>query len=364
MKYESTFFSANGITEHFYALTSVPGADFPTEAKALLRSYRDLANGTTPVFLRFHVSDVTNQAALLRELVGPAPSIVGQPPAGSGKIAIEAYHLSGNGFSVSRHGGCTELRLKNYRQLFFHAENLAAKGSGPQMKEEFDHAEKLLREQGGTPEKNLQRTWIYCRDIDNNYAGLVQARRDVFRQYGLTENTHYIASTGIEGQSDPPDRLVRMDSFALFGHRDEQIEYMQALDHLSPTHLYGVTFERGTRILYGDRSRYWISGTASIDSAGRIVHPGSVAKQAERMTENVEALLRNHRGGLADLKQAVVYLRDSSDAPVVDAVLKERLSPDTAVLMVKAPVCRPGWLVEMEGVAVNASGNPQFKEFA
>ena len=185
--------------------------------------------------------------------------------------------------AVLAYGDQVELRLKNYRQLFFRTETLSSRGSGPQMREEFEAAERLLRREGGSVAENLQRTWIYCRDIDNNYAALVAARRELFRQYGLTESTHYIASTGIEGMPDPFDRLVRMDSFALFGHRPEQIEYLQALDHLSPTHVYGVTFERGTRIVYGDRSHYYISGTASIDREGKIVHPGDVFRQTGRL---------------------------------------------------------------------------------
>ena len=32
--------------------------------------------------------------------------------------------------------------------------------------------------------------------------------------------------------------------------------------------------------------------------------------------------------------------------------------------MVRGSVCRPGWLVEMDGIAVNSRGNPDFKVFA
>ena len=189
------------------------------------------------------------------------------------------------------------------------------------------------------------------------------ARRELFRQYGLMPGTHFIASTGIEGMSDPHDRLVRMDSFALFGHRPEQIEYLQAPGHLSPTHVYGVTFERGTRIVYGDRSHFYISGTASIDREGKIVHPRDVRRQTERLVDNVEALLAGRGAVLADLKQAVVYLRDPTDRETVEAVLARRLSPDTARIMVRGAVCRPGWLVEMDGIAVNAGGDSRFERF-
>ena len=363
MAIQSTFSVPGGVSEFFYAMSSVPGRSFREEAEELLARYREAAAGTVPVWCRFHLSDIANQAQELRELSGDADAaLVGQPPVGNARIALEAYHLSPGPETIRLENG-TELRLKHYRQLFFRTGTLTARGSGPQMREEFETAERLLARYGGTVAENLQRTWIYCRDIDNNYADLVSARRELFRKYGLTENTHYIASTGIEGMSDPHSRLVRMDSFALFGHVPEQIEYMQALDHLSPTHVYAVTFERGTRIVYGDRSCCCISGTASIDRNGGIVHPRDVEKQTQRLIENVEALLRNHGGSLADLKQAVVYLRDPADAAAVEAVLCDRIPDETARIMVKGSVCRPGWLVEMDAIAVNANGNPAFKRF-
>lgn len=73
---------------------------------------------------------------------------------------------------------------------------------------------------------------------------------------------------------------------------------LYARDYLNPTYEYGVTFERGVRVDYGDRSHIFISGTASIDNRGRVVHAGDVRRQTERMWENVEALLRE--GGRDD----------------------------------------------------------------
>ena len=47
--------------------------------------------------------------------------------------------------------------------------------------------------------------------------------------------------------------------------------------------LYKGTFEQGTRLVPGDRSLCFISGTASIDSKGQVVHPFDVTKQTERL---------------------------------------------------------------------------------
>ena len=121
-----------------------------------------------------------------------------------------------------------------------------------------------------------------------------------------------------------------------------------------------MAFERGARIVYGDRSHYFLSGTASIDAEGNIVHPGDVARQTARTLENMNALIERNGGSLSDLKQAVVYLRDWADRETVSRRLME--SPLAAVphLLLKAPVCRPGWLVEIDGIAVNGAGDGAF----
>jgi enamine deaminase RidA (YjgF/YER057c/UK114 family) len=58
----------------------------------------------------------------------------------------------------------------------------------------------------------------------------------------------------------------------------------------------------------------------------------------------------------------VVYLRDIADYDIVRSLYEERF-PDKPVVIVHAAVCRPGWLVEMECMAVKAQAKPEFPEF-
>ncbi len=346
MKQQTGFFSANGNNESFLALYSVPAATFECEAEELLIRYLEYITGSHAVLLRFHLSDIANQADILRNLLEKYrisnASLVGQTPVNGSKIALEAWLCAGEAAADSVH-------IVN-----FPFSGLA--GSDKQMYHEFATLADALPA-GQDIELNVVRTWIYCRDVDNNYAGLVKARKEFFNKIGLTEKTHYIASTGIEGQSAEPHRLVYMDSLVWPGIKREQIEYMQAIEYLSPTHIYGVTFERAVKITSGDRAHFFLSGTASIDKNGMIVHPGDVKAQTLRTLENMTALLENHGGKLADLKQAVVYLRDIADYETVKAVVEEKIGSHCAFLMVHAPVCRPGWLVEIEGIALNDKGN-------
>lgn len=350
--------------EAFFCGTVEPRADFYAEVKELiLQTLSEVPEGFTPVWFRFHVSDIANQEDILRRVLNDldcrcAVAVTGQAPLCGAHAGLEAY-FSRNNVSYPE-PGMTELGEKSYTHLFFNTRELTTRGSGPQMEEEFLQAEKIISSRGGNIPGNLQRTWIYCRDIDNNYADLVTARKNLFTERGMTADTHYITSTGIEGLAHPHYRLVRMDSMALFGHTPEQIQYLYAPEHLSPTHIYGVTFERATRIIFGDRSNYYISGTASIDKEGQVVHLQDVEKQTLRLLENVDALMKEGGGSLADLTQAVVYLRDPADYERVKKIIDSALPAATPRLIVRGSICRPTWLVEMDAIGVNANGDNRF----
>ena len=84
------------------------------------------------------------------------------------------------------------------------------------------------------------------------------------------------------------------------------------------------------------------------------MYPGDVVKQTERMLENITTLLANANMTWQDVKTGTVYLRDAADAEAVSAVLDKLLPPELPRIMVSAPVCRPGWLVEMECFGVRS----------
>ena len=141
-------------------------------------------------------------------------------------------------------------------------------------------------------------------------------------------------------------------------------KFLYALDHLSPTALYGVRFERGTKLLWGDRAHFIISGTASIDREGQVLFTGDVRRQTARVMENVGALLAEQGGKISNIKWGTLYLRDIADAAIVlEELAKGGLAPEIPLVVLKAPVCRPAWLVELECIAVKAENNP-FPVFA
>ena len=219
-----------------------------------------------------------------------------------------------------------------------------------------------LAQEGCTLADNCIRTWLFVNDIDNNYGGVVRARNQVFFTQGLTTDTHFIASTGIGGRQQNPQVLMQLDNYAIAGISGEQVKHLYAPTHLNRTSDYGVSFERGTRVDYGDRCHVFISGTASINNKGMVVHPRNVLNQAERMKENVEMLLKEAECTFEDVAQIIVYLRDGSDYRIISKWVEKNFK-DTPHVIVKAAVCRQEWLIEMECIAVRKISDTRFDNF-
>ena len=351
----------NGLTEYHTTLqVQDTSLSFENQLDAILKAYSAETAGKEVLLRRFFLSDPANQEARLdkslADLPAAATSIIGQPPLNGAKIAAWIYAVEGGECEggVFSHNG--------YRHLWTGSMISGRFQSEAQTADIFEAYDATLSKIGMNVAGNCIRTWLFVRDVDTNYAGVVKGRRDYFDRIGLTPDTHFIASTGIAGFSADPRQVVRMDAYAISGLKEEQIQYLHAYDHLSPTALYGVTFERGTAVTYGDRKHVFISGTASIDKEGRVVHVDNPEKQAERMLENVEVLLKEAGAGFKDIAYSIVYLRDAADYPCVRALL-QRSCPSLVPIYVLAPVCRPAWLVEMECLAVTGDGNPSFDSF-
>lgn len=300
--------------------------------------------GRTLNFTKIFLSDIANQhdelchSPLMTDIIeNTAHTIIQQSPIGGVKIGLllktsdepQAFTLQ-------------SLRLTD--------DEISNFGSYVQTIMLFDKYIALLKQKGLNLKEHCVRTWIYVRDIDTNYDGVVKARNDVFRQHGLTIETHFIASTGIGGRALGKNVCVAIDFLTASAIRPEDKLFLQALDHLNPTHEYGVAFERGVRITLPQKYQYFISGTASINNHGEVINIGNVTKQTERLLENIGALLADGDATLVDVRYFIIYLRDLADAAVVDDYM-EKHHPGVPRIITYAKVCRPAWLVEMECIA-------------
>ncbi len=338
--------------------------DFSSQLNRLLSAYGQVLEGPLkgykPVFLRIFLSDALSQMPLLAphlSLFSPSEvSVIQQPPLDGTCIAL--WMMLSSDVDLRRlPNGLLECSHGMYRDYYSSASAPSGCSSHDATCSLLESYAATLKEMRGTLKDHCMRTWFFVHDIDDNYQGVVKGRNEVFDQEDLTTGTHFLSSTGIGGTSAMDGAIVQMDAYAMMGMESSQVSFLYALDHLNRTSEYGVRFERGTRIDFGDRRLAIISGTASIDAGGEIVHPGDVTAQTLRMWENVLALLEEAECGFEDVLSMIVYLRNPSDYPVVRDLFKERF-PEMPVILLWAPVCRPGWLIEMECMALKAQDKP------
>lgn len=362
------FRGAHGTIEHHICvrLTGVAANPLATLEEGYRRALQQAKiTRAGAVMRRVFSSDVLNQSELFAGSDWQPLSLVGQPPAPAAKLALWAWHVDtpAGPAAITRDGDC----LSWSRDGLVHhwTTGLLPSGSGDshaQSEEVLMEYDRWLKAQDLQLADHCVRTWWYVAAIDADYQGLVDARSAYFATRGLTADTHFISSTGIQGGLPDCQAKVGMDAYTIAGLRPKQVEFLTATDYLCPTADYGVTFERGTAIYYADRRHLFISGTASIDDHGEILHVGDVVGQFGRAVENVEALLRAGGAGLHDLASLLVYLRDPADADCIDGLLKSRL-PGIPYVLVEGPVCRPGWLIEIEGIAIATNERPDLPEF-
>jgi Putative translation initiation inhibitor, yjgF family len=335
------------------------------QLKSIFDSFDELLSGefcdARVVFQRIFLSDAANQVDALHNYLPDNNniSIIEQPPLDGTKIALWAYMIKGTDIITSSENDFHSIHHGKYKHLLKCSAINNDGNSEKQTRQLLDNYITLLKKHNCTLDTNCIRTWIFVQNVDLNYQGVVKARKEVFAENGLSSETHFIASTGIGGRHRDKETLVVFDFYAIEGIKKEQIQYLYAKTHLNPTYEYGVTFERGTCIYYGDRRHVFISGTASINNKGEIVHPGNIEMQAMRMIENVEALLKEADCDFDDVSQMIIYLRDIADYQVARIIIDKRF-PLIPKIIVFAPVCRAGWLIEMECFAVKEVNDDRF----
>ncbi|OAM90556.1 Rid family hydrolase [Termitidicoccus mucosus] len=378
---EISLFSKNGVDEiHLLATPNMPGT-FPAQVERIIQAQNKYLRenempGDALVFSRYFVSDYANQSEapdLIRSLSKGggnrvAVSIVQQPPLTAAKVVAWSYIIHDKNRQAQDSRAISDHDLLVRRGDYHHlwstrllSDNGVADSAG-QTNNILRAYNRQLEKNGFLFKNDCIRTWLFVKDIDFNYQGVVDARREFFDELGLTADTHFVASTGIEGRHANPGINVMLDAYSVGGLAPGQIRFLEARENLNPTHEYGVTFERGTSVDYGDRRHVFISGTASINNKGEILHRNDVRKQAARAIDNIIALLRDADASMRDVAHLIIYLRDIADTPSVRQYFQENYR-DVPKALVLAPVCRPGWLIEIECMAIKPVDNPSYGNF-
>lgn len=248
--------------------------------------------------------------------------------------------------------GCTRSGARLIQlgdQVSLHTANLYGAGADTyaQAWAMFRAAERLLA-RCDMGFRDVVRTWIQLRDIDRDYDALNAARREFFQHSGVELRP---ASTGVQGTPFPPGHECALSLHAVKSPRPLVVSGMST-PALNEAWSYGADFSRGLRVAEANRITLHVSGTASIDEAGRTVHAGDFTAQAERMLDNIESLLARREATFASLVSGVTYLKRPADAPVLRALYRRRGFAGFPCAVVEAGLCRPELLCETEAVAL------------
>jgi enamine deaminase RidA (YjgF/YER057c/UK114 family) len=333
-------------------------------------STRDLASET--LFLR-HVERDLPRVLEAREKAladsgqaagAPLPAFIGQAP------LVEGASLELAAWAVVPHDrdawsvrdvravpscaceGCarTGARLVGLdEQLSVHTTNVYGAGDDAyaQTWEMFCAAERLLQ-QAGVGFHDVARAWIHLRDIDRDYDALNRARREFFRDRDIALLP---ASTGVQGVPFPDAHDVSLRLEAVRSPRPPGFTAVST-PTLNEAWSYGADFSRGLRLSEANKATLHVSGTASIDEAGRTVHIGDFEAQVGRMLDNIEALLAGQGAGFGNLVSAITYLKNPGDAQVLRSMYRRRGLIGFPCAIVEAGLCRPELLCETEAVAI------------
>jgi enamine deaminase RidA (YjgF/YER057c/UK114 family) len=295
-------------------------------------------------------------------ILPPATTFVQQPPLHPGsKCEIQAYALLGSGpRPIGVRGLCglpvgvsgRVVEQEGIKSIFISGITGGIPGDDLSFAEQassaFALAESSLLNEGFTF-RDVVRTWIYLTDLERDYDALNLVRRNFFRSRLVSPSP---ASTGIQGAAHPAGRAIGLDLRAVTGLPGGRVRTIHA-SKLNEAPTYGADFSRGMRVEFPDRTIVYVSGTASIDETGVVVHPGSIEGQVDRMLVNIESLLGRQGAGYKDLISLTTYLkRPDYRESFLEVAASRGLPCHVPHTVCLADVCRPEWLCETEAIAV------------
>ena len=373
-----TKFSSSGTEEFHITLSSEPDNSVGRQYQELFSNYHDICreyelDKKTEVFIDIYSSDIYNHFPEIHSLQEENTVISAHqlsPLAEGVRAVIKAYHikppcklkkqnikLSSGKAALIQHSEYNSLWIKNLTS------NTRKCNSYLQSNEIFEKLHSFLTQHNISIYDHGIRSWIYVKDIDNHYNGMVKARNEYYKTINQNQPIRYLAGTGIEGQMKEPETLVSFNGLFYTNIKPEQVKKMSAGNQMNDPIKYGVNFERGLEVLFGDRKHLYISGTASINNKGEVVHVGDIQGQTRRTLENINTLLANSGAGFSDMMYMIVYLRDPHDYQTAKKIVESEIEFNLPILYLKASVCRPEWLVEMEGIAILPDSNPLYPPF-
>ena len=212
----------------------------------------------------------------------------------------------------------------------------------------FEKSQKILRALG-CDFSNTIRTWLFADDILSWYGDLNKARNHFFEQHDIY-NKLVPASTGI-GVANLYGSAIAVQVLAVKPKIDKAAAKVVNSPLQCPALNYKSSFSRAVKFSTADHSRLYISGTASIDIAGKTVFLNDTKAQLEFTMQVVGAILNEAGMNWTNAVSSMAYFKYKEDFGLFDdyCLSQKNKLPH---IKVNADVCRDDLLFELELEAV------------
>jgi chorismate lyase/3-hydroxybenzoate synthase len=211
-----------------------------------------------------------------------------------------------------------------------------------------------------TQHRHLLRVWNTLPEIngesdgDERYRHFNAARQAAFRHCGRNTLGTVPAASALGSPAGSPISIY----FLASSREPTMIENPRQTSayHYPPQFgAHSPTFSRASVLSHSIGTNLFVSGTASI-IGHETVHLGDVTAQTCETLKNIDAVLGEanrligaDRFSLASLKFKV-YVRRPADRIIIERTMASALPASTAIVYLKADVCREELLVEIEAI--------------
>lgn len=204
---------------------------------------------------------------------------------------------------------------------------------------------RLLKRTGLTF-RDVARTWYYLDDILGWYGDFNRVRTEFFARHHVFDGL-MPASTGI-GTPNAAGLALVAKAHAVRRHDGTPCVFRAESPLQGEAISYGSAFSRAVDVRLSGARRLHVSGTASIDETGELVHLGSIEDQVGLTLNVVGRILERAGMNWTDAVRGVAYFRDAADVARWAECRAEAGVPAFPCVVSQCVVCWPGLLFELE----------------
>jgi reactive intermediate/imine deaminase len=115
----------------------------------------------------------------------------------------------------------------------------------------------------------------------------------------------------------------------------------------------GGNYSHAVRIATGDGALLFVSGQVAFDPEGSLIGEGDMARQTERVFENLKAILEANGGSFVNVIKLTTFMTDIGRLAEMAEVRRRYVSdpPPASTTVEVAALFRPEALIEVEAVA-------------